>query len=187
MKVPWLPYMATEFLECRLLPRFRVFEWGSGGSTYWFSERCQRVISIEHDPARLIVPIPTNVEALLLEPESGEIGPDPSEPSHYRSGSTEVGPGRNWKRYATAIDAYDLFDVVLVDGMARASCISHAVPHVRPGGWLVIDNTGDRPYYLSKTINMFGNWDGGWERVTFFGRGPILSYLWETTMFRRPK
>jgi len=143
------------------------------------------VVSVEHEPARLLTDLPQNVETLLIPIEEGEIGPDPSDPEHYKSASTEIGK-MNFRRYCHAIDDYGKFDLVLVDGMAHASCIALAVSHVRPGGWLVVDNTGDRPYYLEKTGQLFGNWDGGWERVTFFGRGPLLSYLWETSIFRKP-
>jgi len=185
MADPWLPFLETEFLAARILPRWRCFEWGSGESTLWLADRCQHVVTVEHD-REFMRSYPPNVELLFKTPELWEIGPDPSEPAHYRSGSTVLGPGRNWRDYASIIDPYGEFDLVLVDGMARASCINHAVSHVKEGGWLVVDNTGDRPWYLAKTAHLFGNWDGGWERVTFFGRGPILSYLWETTMFRRP-
>ncbi len=57
---------------------------------------------------------------------------------------------------------------------------------MRTGGWLALDNTGDRPHYLAKTAHLFGTWDGGWERATFFGRGPQLGYLWECSFWRRP-
>lgn len=186
IEAPWLPNLATEFLERRIKTRWECFEWGSGASTLWLAERCARVVSVEHNPEWRVKRPPPNCECLLVQPERGEVGPDPSEPSHYRSGSTELGPGWNWKKYAEAIDAYGEFDLVLVDGMARASCIARAVPHVRPGGWLAVDNTGDRPWYLARNIGLFGTWDGGWERATFFGRGPLLSYLWECSFFGRP-
>lgn len=182
MNEPWLPFLATEFLAERILPRWRCFEWGSGGSTRWLAERCQHVVTVEHDVCWLRASYPQNAELLFREPEMGEIGPDPSDPAHYRSASTELGPGHHWRRYAQAIDGYGAFDLVLVDGRARASCIHHAAPHVAPGGWLVVDNTGDRPWYLSKTVYLFE----GWDRAAFHGRGPLLSYPWECTLFRRP-
>ncbi len=67
--------------------------------------------------------------------------------------------------------------------MARASCLAHAYNHVADGGCIVLDNTGDRPYYLKQTVRLFGNYEKGWERVTFMGYGPILDYKWETTIF----
>jgi hypothetical protein len=47
----------------------------------------------------------------------------------------------------------------------------------------VLDNT-DRPYYLEKTEErLFGNYETGWEKIEFFGYGPILDYKWKTSIF----
>ena len=182
---PWLPYLATEYIR-RLKPQ-RVFEWGSGKSTLFFIKlpSVGQLVSIEHDPTWYNV-ISSKSERRspdwygykLIPSESGEIGPDKSNPAHYKSGSTELGPV-NFKTYASAIDDYGLFDLILIDGMARASCISHAFSHVVQGGCIVIDNT-DREYYLEKIGHLFGNWESGWERIEFTGYGPILDYQWKT-------
>ncbi len=48
----------------------------------------------------------------------------------------------------------------------------------------MLDNTGDRPYYLEKIEErLFGNYEAGWEKIKFFGYGPDLDYKWETTIF----
>ena len=182
MNKPWLPYLATEYIK-RLKPK-QVFEWGSGKSTLFFLGMNARVVSIEHD-LKWYENIKSKlwrdnwiIDYRFIPPDSGEIGPDKSNPAHYKSGSTELGPV-NFKAYASAIDSYGLFDLILIDGMARASCIQHAFSHVAPGGCLVIDNA-DREYYLEKTNHLFGNWESGWERIEFTGYGPILDYQWKT-------
>jgi len=183
---PWLPYLATEYIKY-LNPR-RVFEWGSGGSTVFFAFKSgiRTLISIEHDEdwySKVHERLPLNfTDYRLIPPEPGTIGPDPANPAHYKSGSTNLGDV-NFKKYVSAIDEYGLFDLILIDGMARASCIHHAFSHVAPGGCMVIDNTGDRPYYLEQTAHLFGDYEAGWERVDFFGYGPILNYKWQTTFF----
>lgn len=183
---PWLPFLATEYI--RSLKPGSVFEWGSGGSTLFFiSLGVSGLVSVEHDPAWFEA-IRQELARRNLRPgeyhlvpyETGEIGPDKAEPEHYKSGSTELGPV-NFKRYASFIDSYEPFDLVLVDGMARAACLKHAVGKVKPGGWLVLDNS-DRGYYLEKTGPLFE----GWERITFYGYGPILAYMWQTTFLRKP-
>lgn len=184
---PWLPYVATEFIKYVICPT-SVFEWGSGGSTVMFLKNgVSRLVSIEHHPGwhvhiRDKVAKYNPIGALdyrLIPYEPGEIGPDKADPAHYKSGSTELGPV-NFRAYCSAIDNETPFDLVLVDGMARASCLAHAAAKVKPGGWLVLDNTGDRPYYLEKTRHLFA----GWETVVIDGRGPILDYPWQTTMMR---
>ena len=180
---PWLPYLATEYIR-QLQPR-RVFEWGSGESTDFFINlpSVTRIVSIEHDLGWFVdKSISPLIRCHLIPPDPGLLGDDPGNPDHYKSGSTNLGDV-NFKRYVSAIDDYGPFDLILIDGMARASCIKHAFSHVAPGGCMVIDNAGDRPYYLAQTAALFGNYEAGWERVDIMGYGPILDYKWQTTFF----
>lgn len=187
---PWLPYLATNYIK-RLKPQ-RVFEWGSGESTLFFVGLGAQVVSIEHDPdwhykvsAAMIERRSGDLIYRLIRYEQGEIGPDKSNPDHYKSGSTELGPV-NFKRYASTIDEYGVFDLILIDGMARASCLKHAVSHVKAGGCIVLDNA-DRDYYLAQTAHLFGNYEDGWERVEFMGYGPILAYQWRTLILKNTR
>lgn len=189
MYKPWLPYLVTDYIK-QLNPK-RVFEWGSGESTLFFLNdiRVHKIFSIEHN-REWFDKVQTELLKLHTERyhhhyipfEDGSLGDDKANPLHYKSGSTQLG-AVNFKRYASAIDDYGLFDLILIDGMARASCLFHAFDHVAPGGCIVLDNTGDRPYYLEQTEAMFGNYEAGWEKITMMGYGPILDYKWETTIF----
>lgn len=184
---PWLPYLATEYIKS-LKPR-SVFEWGSGESTLFFAKfGLFELISIEHNiewHIKMSREVPSWVTYRFVPCEEGEIGPDKANPDHYKSGSTELGPV-NFKRYASAIDEYGLFDLILIDGMARASCLKHAVSHVKKGGCIVLDNA-DRDYYLTQTAHLFGNYEDGWERVEFMGYGPILAYQWKTLVLKNTR
>ncbi len=186
MSSPWLPYLVTDYIR-QLKPQ-RVFEWGSGESTLFFLDMgLKQLVTIEHDSEWYSkVKYPSNVPYVygfyLIPYESGTLGSDKANPSHYKSGSTNLGDV-NFKRYASAIDSYGKFDLILIDGMARASCLAHAYSHVADGGCIVLDNTGDRPYYLEQTAHLFGNYESGWEIIKFMGYGPILDYKWETTVF----
>jgi predicted O-methyltransferase YrrM len=187
MNKPWLPYLVTDYIK-QLNPK-RVFEWGSGESTLFFTNELNALlVSVEHDGNFYDKMIDTLAKEKILSAyhfiphERGEIGPDKANPLHYKSGSTNLGDV-NFKKYASVIDEYGLFDLILIDGMARVSCLHHAFNHVAPGGCIVLDNTGDRPYYLKQTEAMFGNYETGWEKVTMMGYGPILDYKWETTIF----
>jgi hypothetical protein len=187
MSNPWLPYLVTDYIK-QLKPN-RVFEWGSGESTLFFLDLgITKIVSIEHDRewynnlSLTGKKYPAYYEHKFIPFEDGSLGDNQANPLHYKSGSTNLGDV-NFKRYASVIDNYGLFDLILIDGMARASCLHHAFNHVAPGGCIVLDNTGDRPYYLEQTEAMFGNYETGWEKITMMGYGPILDYKWETTIF----
>ena len=47
--IPWFSYPAVEFLSARIRKEMKVFEFGSGNSTLFFSRRVNQVISIEHN------------------------------------------------------------------------------------------------------------------------------------------
>ena len=47
--LPWMTYAAIDFLEGVLAPDWRVFEWGSGTSTAWWSGRVAAIHAVEHD------------------------------------------------------------------------------------------------------------------------------------------
>ena len=48
-KTPWITFPAIEAIRKVLQPQFHVFEYGSGGSTLFWSSHVQKVISVEHE------------------------------------------------------------------------------------------------------------------------------------------
>jgi predicted O-methyltransferase YrrM len=80
----------------------------------------------------------------------------------------------------TQIDAFPdgAFDVVLVDGQARPSCLKHAYTKVKPGGMLILDNA-DVPEYLAQTRQYLANF----EVHHFYGIGPIWGVMWQTDIY----
>ena len=47
LEVPWFSYAAIDFLDGFLRPGMMVCEYGSGGSTLFFSKRVRSVVSID--------------------------------------------------------------------------------------------------------------------------------------------
>ena len=70
--------------------------------------------------------------------------------------------GLSYEKYAKSIKQYDLnyFDIIVVDGRVRNACIKQAIPHIKKGGYLIVDNS-DRSYYLSE-FNFLNN-KNEWE------------------------
>lgn len=168
-ELPWITIIAKNFLIENLKKKIksdvRVFEFGSGGSSIFFLNYAHQVVSVEHDKewfelvSRSIKQkkIP-GWEGHLIEPEhmieNLTIKLDASDPNHYYT-TDEFFLNYQFKNYASYIDRFpeNYFDIVLVDGRSRPSCIYHSLNKVKQGGLLVIDNA-ERDYYLSKnTIN----------------------------------
>lgn len=175
-RLPWLPYLAIDYLNHWLKPEMSVFEWGAGGSTFWLAERVANVTTIEHSLDYRFDSLPENVVLYYIQPDDGELGNDPANPSHYRS--RPIG-GVNFKNYASIIDTFEPFDLILVDGRARAACLYHALPKVKRGGFVVIDNT-ERDYYLAQVGRLYE----GRSKIVFYGHGPQNTWKWETTFFK---
>jgi hypothetical protein len=189
-RTPWMSFSAIEFIKKITRPDMRVFEYGSGGSTMFWLSRVQEVISVEHDPAwflnmknRLSELPRQNVKYILAEPV-----PDPEFPGkHFDNPGDFIsgGPayaGNNFENYARSIDSYpnEYFDIIIVDGRARPSCIQQSLPKLKRNGWLIIDNT-ERKYYTAP----FDFNRKSWKISTFAGPVPYMRDFSETTILKK--
>jgi len=124
--LPWLTFAAISFLEVHLRFYHRVFEWGGGGSTVYFTGRCARVVTVEDNPYWF-----------------GQIPPSENWSGFLRRCNVVVGVDD----YVFAVSLFGQpFDLILVDGLARPDCIRAAPAYLKPGGLLVIDDA-QRPEY----------------------------------------
>ena len=151
---PWWVETAVEQVEKFLLdsPRTRVFEWGAGCSTVWLAKRCEWLLSVEHDDhyadkvmERLVGYQHAN---LLVIPFLG--------PAY---------PG------AIADFAADSFDLICVDGRMRNACVQAAIPQLRRGGMLLLDNS-DRDRY-APSFELLKDWH----------REDFSNSEWQTSLF----
>lgn len=181
-ELPWMTYAAISWLERFLRPEMSVFEWGSGGSSAFFAKRARRVQSVEHDSAwhdsvvkTLETRGYTNASVQLIEPVKGALTQ-----SRYASSSPDY---VDWcfERYASSIDAYadESFDLVVVDGRARPGCIEHAIPKVKRGGFLLLDNSERAAYAAGRALL------DAWPGQRMWGPGPYNAYPWETRVWRK--
>lgn len=153
--VPWMTFEVQEWLERYFSSNKIVFEYGSGSSTLFISGGVKWIISVEHDKNwyhRVLNIMKrknvTNCELLLQQPESDSLGKgDYSDPKSYLSANSRY-RDMIFKRYAQTIEKFpdDYFDLVIVDGRARPSCIASAEGKIRPNGYLLLDDS-DRAHY----------------------------------------
>jgi len=197
--IPWLTYPACTFLAQIVRPEFKVFEFGSGSSTIWWGARVAEVHSVDHDAAwvgRTRPQCSANVNLRLIPADTpcAETGADlltryfteVSEPPSALDRETLFRRGllsEPFRAYAADILRFSsgYFDVIVIDGMARALTTWLTVQHARPKQFIVFDNS-DREEYAPAYAMLK---DAGYHRIDFWGTGPINPYEWCTTIFLR--
>lgn len=167
---PWVAPAAVRFLRARLRRDHFVLEWGSGGSTLWFASRAARVLSIESDP-RWFESVSKRVRDRGLH--NVEVRYCPWSQSQYPPGDFRAGADSDYVRTVHDLPA-DSCDWVIVDGVWREACTIEALPKVKPGGYLLIDNTNYRPLRDWRVPE-------GWPMLL---RSPYSAT--ETTIWQRP-
>lgn len=183
---PWMVFDAIDFLRQSLPAAPQIFEYGSGGSTLFWLRCGAQLVSVEHDP-RWFPVVQRRVGTCdrfdyrfaAAEPDPAAL--DPSDPEQYAS-DDPLYAGQSFRNYVCQIDSFpdQFFDLVVVDGRARPSCLAHAAPKVKRGGLLILDNA-DRHYYTAR----LGKVLAAFTCRTFIGATPGLLWLSQTNCYRR--
>lgn len=189
--IPWIVFEAEELLKSYLNNNSNIFEFGSGGSTLFFSKYAKNVFSVEHNyewfqkvASEVKREKNNNWQGFLEEPtiidtyEFKQL--DFADPLNYKSSDIDL---RNFsfQNYAKKILIFDenFFDIVFIDGRARPSCLMHSYSKVKPGGLLILDNS-ERPYYVQKTKPE----NNGFSLLKeMYGPGPFHKGFWQTTIW----
>jgi hypothetical protein len=202
--IPWVTYEAAIWLYQHIDELKSVFEWGSGASTFFWLKHAKSIVSVEHQAEFFgqITEALDNVESGHLDytlrrphPEKG-LSEDGNDPSSFYS----VAVKKHFKRYGMEIDQFDdeSFDIVFVDGRARASCLIRALPKVKSGRYLMLDNSNQEKYAKAQAVI-----PDSWERLVLKGwgrkdpsrpcwkKGDVMNStggcgMWATTVWRKP-
>jgi hypothetical protein len=136
---PWIAQGAVRFCEHNLDRSMSAIEMGSGRSTAWFAARVGQLTSIEHDArwyetvrARIAHLPNVNYRQIPLD-HPAEEGTRP----HYDP----------LPRYVRVFSEFPdgALDLVVIDGHYRQACVLAALPKLRSGGLLLVDNTDRLP------------------------------------------
>lgn len=187
--MPWIVYDAYDYLDKIVPANIRVFEYGSGGSTlYWLTCKRSQCISIEHNPNWyelvnkyvLNLGAPSDVDYRLVEPIAYKSdGLDVYDPANYLDDKMR---NFSFENYVKQIDEFpdEYFDVVMIDGEARPSCIVHGWKKVRRGGLMIVDNADRSDYFkhIPEIIEAF-------EEHSFRGVVPSAMVMARTNIYRR--
>jgi protein-L-isoaspartate O-methyltransferase len=157
--IPWYTYPALEYLSNLDFSQKSVFEYGSGYSSIFWSNKAKNVISVEHDRSW--------IEKIKSE---------------YNSNQTVLLKG-NDNDYEKAIaETGKKFDVIIIDGIRRAECSRVVKEYLNKesgeGFMIILDNSDwykNTAKYLKEELNLI--------EIDFHGFGPINSYTWTTSIF----
>jgi precorrin-6B methylase 2 len=184
---PWIVFKAKEFLDSILKNDMTVWEYGSGSSTLYFARRVKQVYSVENDKewfAHLNAQIEArqikNVAYALIEANKTK---EHVLNNKYISQST-LNDGGCFENYARSINAIPdgSLSIALIDGRARRACIAHAIPKIKQGGYLIVDNS-ERSYYFEQNEILFDT--EKWESVHFVGPVPYTFDFSKTSFFKK--
>ena len=138
LEMPWFSYAAIDFLDHFVRPSMSVCEYGSGGSTLFFSQRAKSVVSIE-DNVRWYALVSRRLEEKRVTNVTLKLCPFDFK--------TPLGFERSDYLHAMPKEK---FDVIVVDGseewtQVRPICFKKAEEHVKESGIIVVDDSWRYP------------------------------------------
>jgi hypothetical protein len=154
--IPWLPYCFIDFLSPRLDDEWEIFEYGSGNSTHYFADRVNRIVAVESDKH-------------WYDRVSGQ------------SKDNENIIFREQTAHAEAIDDFENFDIIVIDGEQRIECAKKAVTHLSSGGVIIWDDTFRSEYQPGIDYLV----DRGFSQISFAGMAPVNAQKKQTSVFYR--
>jgi hypothetical protein len=176
---PWFVEGTSQWLKNNITKEHIIFEYGSGGSTLFFSDLAKKIISVEHDPewytelSHIIETLKKdNIEYKLIRPEKINATTILYKPENYSSQDSK-NIGYSFQTYVTSIETFpDVFDFIIIDGRARPSCMMTAPKKIKKNGYVVVDDSERIEYqetalkYLGIPFVEFSETFGQWAKKT---------------------
>ena len=152
--VPWISYPAADFLDNLDTSKLKIFEYGSGSSTFWWSKKALSITSVEMDKEwyeYMLSILPLNAELHLCE---------------------------NGFDYPYVIEEFKHnFDIIVVDGAERYKSAKAAINKLVDNGIIILDNADWYP----NTAKMLRT--EGFKQIDFYGFSPMNSFPECTSLF----
>ncbi|MEF1254501.1 hypothetical protein [Vibrio sp. M260112] len=158
--VPWVTYPFIDFISERLKDTHRIFEFGSGNSTNFYSARASFVHAVEHDEKW--------VEYLRRNNFlKGNVS--------LQHVSLEDGYSRSFEKRSDT----GTFDLIIVDGRERVSCIKSVISLVNECAVIVLDDSERERYKDAIEALTKANY----KQLDFYGLAPNVTYKKCTSVF----
>ncbi len=148
----WYTLPSLEWLKTKNTKEWDVFEFGAGYSTFWWRLNAKSVYSVESD-------------AVWARAVSGNTLHE-----------------QDKEKYVNAVSKPEMqFDCVVVDGLYRNECAVAAIPFVKSGGIMIIDNYEQPSVEADYTIANLAL--ENWSKVVYKQEGHPD---WQTAIFTKP-
>lgn len=145
-----------KLIEHALKPEHTMVEWGSGGSTLYFSTKVKKIVSFEHNELwytkinNFMEDRHNNIDNVEYHHVSSDFefkkpkGCKQDTVMQYRGT-----PIKYFKAYVNAIERYEksMFDIALIDGRCRVYCAVKLLPYLKNDGFLYIHDFFSRKQY----------------------------------------
>lgn len=118
---PWWPVPVIPIIAKHLNSDSTVLEFGAGSSTIWLAQRSKSVVSIEHNPL-------WHSKVVEQLRKRGLV-----------NATVQLVSEQDYCDLSWA--GNEKFDLIIVDGLFRWKCVEAALPHIRAGGILYLDNS----------------------------------------------
>jgi len=180
-ELPWISHRAYLRLDKLVKPHWKVFEFGCGGSTLFLNGKVESMTSVEHDSGWAKV-VSEKLEgnpnfSIQFIPED-EQGDEEFQSIHGMNES-----GSYFETYSKAASNLpdESLDLLIIDGRSRPACLKYSHSKVKPGGYLLFDNSNRESY--QEAISTFLK---DWEREDFKGVTVYDAFFNQTSLFRKP-
>lgn len=113
--------------------KLTLLEYGCGSSTAYFLSLGLEVTSIEHHNGWL-----TNVKRKLSKTLLDNW--KPCLINAQKEGDELGSDGEYYDEYVNYVKKLGMFDIIIIDGRCRSSCIKYSINHLNAGGLFICDN-----------------------------------------------
>jgi hypothetical protein len=167
---PWMNYGTISLLDGLIEPDTRIFEYRSGMSTVWLAKRSKRVHAVEHDQ-------------FWFDSYLTHAGRSGAKVRHVPSaGGRLYAPDDDPYVNAPASTGEEAFDLIIVDGWARCSCLLRAPSFLAPDGMIVLDDAEGSAFEVPKKIV---SEDMGFAEIVVTATGPTKGHFTTTGVYLR--
>lgn len=174
-EIPWITYPATQFLKNYLHSNHEIFEFGCGTSTLFFSQRARKTFSLETRRFWfdfICTKLAAKSDCEILK-------------NHFVSEKNEIFLIENEmdeQNYCSFLTRFSQqFDLILVDSAKRFQCSIAASKHLKPEGFIILDDSQRLNY--KKIFDFFEK--NEFHKTDFWGIAPGQITLKNTSFFTK--